>query len=59
MSDREHLPEHGSIVLGPTDDEASWGLTVRDEQFGEEVRIVSRLSSSERSTRSSPATSHD
>lgn len=40
MSDREHLPEHGSIVLGPTDDEASWGLTVRDEQFGEESRIV-------------------
>lgn len=36
----EHLPEHGSIILGPTGEDGIWELTFRDEQSGEKVRLV-------------------
>lgn len=36
----EYLPKHGSIVLGPTDNDDIWELTFRDEQSGEDIRVV-------------------
>jgi hypothetical protein len=38
---QECLPERGSLVLGPSDDDDGiWHLSFRDERSGEDVRVV-------------------
>lgn len=39
-ADHDFIPVENSINLGPTDDEDIWQITFKDEQSGENVRLL-------------------